>query len=197
MSEEERRQILKMLQDGKISAEEAMRLMKALEAAPAEEDGPRPDAGDPDLGRLAERARSLWRIPVWIGIVLTVVSGGLMYLALRSSGYGFWFYCTWLPFLLGVLVLSIGAASRTARWVFVNIRQKPGERPQRITFGLPLPLGLAAWFLRTFGGRIPDLKKTHVDEMLVALERTTSSSEPLVLDVQDDEDGEHVQVYLG
>lgn len=204
MSSEEQKQILKMLDEGKITPEEAMRLIKALEEAgeAGEPDEVIPPAGepsrpDPDLGRLADKARSLWLIPLWIGVAITVISGGLMYLALERSGYGFWFYCSWLPFLLGVLVLSIGAASRTARWVFVNIRQKPGEKPQRITFGLPLPLRPVAWFLRTFGDKIPELKNTHADEMIVAIEKTTSSNEPLMVDVHDEDDGEHVQVYLG
>jgi hypothetical protein len=203
MSSEERQQILKMVEEGKISPEEAMRLMKALDDAAADEPDEiiaplgEPSRPDPDLGRLADKARSLWLIPLWIGIGVTVISGGLMSSAIQRSGYGFWFYCAWLPFLLGVLLLSIGAASRTARWLFINVHQKPGEKPQRIRFGFPLPLGLTAWFLRTFGDRIPDLKDTHADEMIAALEQTTSSSQPLMINVQDDDDGEHVQVYIG
>jgi hypothetical protein len=56
---------------------------------------------------------------------------------------------------------------------------------------------LAAWFLRTFGRYIPNLEKTAADEILVALEQTTSSDSPLVVNVDEGDDGEKVQVYIG
>ncbi len=67
-----------------------------------------------------------------------------------------------------MIVAAIG--SRKARWIFVDVHQKPGEKPARIFLGFPLPLKLAAWFLRTFGHYIPDLKKTNVDEVIQIVE---------------------------
>jgi hypothetical protein len=44
---------------------------------------------------------------------------------------------------------------------------------------------------------VPQLKDTGVDDLIIALRDSTSHDEPFFVDVQDDEDGERVQVYLG
>jgi hypothetical protein len=143
-----------------------------------------------------ERFRSFWQLPMFVGVGITVVSAALMALALQNTGYGFWFYCTWLPFLAGVAVIALAWASRTARWLHLRIYQKPGERPQRIFISLPLPLGLLAWFLRTFRGRIEGLRETNVEELIEAL-RYTGPNQPLTISVDDSDDGEHVEIYIG
>lgn len=205
MSSDERKRILKMVEDGKITADEAVTLIQALESDSPDETPPleaetTPGDGsepDPGLAATAEKARSLWRIPLWIGIALTVASALLMYVTMSKAGYNFWFYCLWLPFLTGVAVTALGAASRTMRWLFLHVEQKPGEHPQKFTLGFPLPLRLAGWFLRNFGHKIPDLKKTNVDEIIQVLDATGTVNAPLIVNVEDDEDGERVQVFIG
>jgi hypothetical protein len=102
-----------------------------------------------------------------------------------------------LPLLLGVLLIGMAAGSRTARWLYVDVRGKPGEGPRHIFLGFPLPLKLAAWLLRTFGSYIPDLKKTNVDEVIEILETGLSGDAPLVVNVDEGEEGEKVRVYIG
>ena len=206
MSTEEKKHILKMVEDGKITPEEAIDLINALDENSAEgaEDASYPEADptseyEPDEGldAIAEKVRGLWYIPLWIGVGITALSGLFMFWAMQSSGFGFWFYCSWLPFLLGVLVIALASGSRTSRWLFLRVKQAPGETPQNITLGFPLPLGLAGWGLRNFGHMIPKLNKTGVDEVLLALDEMPSGDTPLIVDVHDDEDGEHVQVFIG
>jgi len=57
--------------------------------------------------------------------------------------------------------------------------------------------GLTAWFLRTFGHTIPGMKNTNVDEIIQILDATGKSGAPLIINANDNEDGEHVQVYIG
>ena len=206
MSSEERRKILEMVEDGKITAAQAVTLMKALEEDEPEAEIPpfETEAGtgsvpepDPLLAATAEKVRSLWQIPLWIGIGLTVMSAALMYLVMSSAGYNFWFYCLWLPLLAGVALTALGATSRTMRWLFVRVDQKPGEHPQKIVLGFPLPLRLAGWFLRTFGHKIPNLDKTNADEILQILDASGAAGTPLIVNVEDEEDGERVQVFIG
>ncbi len=206
MTDEAQRHILAMLEAGKISAEEAARLMQALDGNPARDEEPAfeaeadPSSGfeaDDGLAATAAKVRGFWRIPLWIGVGVTVMGGLLMYWAMQASGLGFWFYCAWLPFLLGVLVIALSAASRTSRWLFVRVEQAPGESPHKIVFGFPLPLRATAWGLRNFGHMIHGLDATSVDEVLQALAETPSGDAPLIIDVHDDEDGEHVQVLIG
>ena len=97
MSSEERQQILKMVEDGKVSADEAMKLMKALDessvemeiieaplsalgtGAPASSSGPEAESNSkkpnaPEFEEVADRARRIWQIPLWIGVTITVLS---------------------------------------------------------------------------------------------------------------------------
>jgi hypothetical protein len=231
MTDQEREIVLKMIEEGKITPEEGLKLMNALHtpaedeqpAAPAEAaagfsaepaagSGPgtgeaKPEAekssfeSDPRIARVKSTARRFWQIPLWIGIMITVGTALGMYFILRGPGMNFWFFCLTAPLLLGVLVMATAAGSRKARWIFVDVQQKPGERPQRIFLGFPLPLKFTAWFLRTFKNKIPDLKNEigdkPIEEIIEVMDQSFTSDEPLVVNVDEGEDGEKVQVYIG
>jgi hypothetical protein len=95
-----------------------------------------------------------------------------------------------------VAAITLGAWSRTARWLFVRVQNHHADgRPRNILLGFPLPIGLAGWFLRTFGRHIDGLKHTNVDEVVQAISLTKNIKEPLIVNVN--EDGERVQVYIG
>jgi hypothetical protein len=80
----------------------------------------------------------------------------------------------------------------------VNVdRRQAHDGPRNITLAFPLPLGLAAWFLRNFGSAIRGMKNTNVDEIIQVLDATGKSGAPLIINANDNEDGEHVQVYIG
>jgi hypothetical protein len=198
-----------MIEDGKISAEEGLKLMQALEQNPADDARPAdPGRGgaptessgleaDPRLAGLKASALRLWQIPLWIGVLVVLASAVGMYLLLEGAGIGFWFYFLILPILVGALLIAVGVGSRTARWLFVDVRGKHGRGPSRIFLGFPLPLKLAAWFLRTFGGYIGELKQTNLDEVIQILETGWSGDEPLVVNVDQGEGGEKVRVTIG
>ncbi|HUH95735.1 MAG TPA: hypothetical protein VLZ89_00130 [Anaerolineales bacterium] len=221
MSSEERQQILKMVEDGRIRAEEAMELMKALDESPVEmeiiEAAPAPSSGAseraqgqpetgsdskkpnaPEFEEVARRARRIWQIPLWIGVLITVLSAYWMDALVNTSNYGFWFYVAWLPLVVGILIIGLFASSQTARWLYVNVQQAEGSGgPHNITFGLPIPLGLAGWFLRNFGNNIEGLRRANVDEIIEILSKGISAKEPLIIHVDEGEHGERVQVYIG
>ncbi|MBI5933000.1 MAG: hypothetical protein HY867_04780 [Chloroflexi bacterium] len=205
MSSEEQRRILKMVEDGKISADEAMTLIRALEQNPDEAEvevfeaapsaGPAVEA--PEFEEVKQRARKFAMIPLWIGVGITVLFAGLMFSAIQNQGFGFWFYCLSFPFLFGVLLMALSAGGRYARWMFVDVRQKPGETPGRITFGFPVPLGIVAWVLRNFGHHIKGLDSPDAArEIASMMNKTISSDSPLIVNV-DDDDGTKVRVYIG
>jgi hypothetical protein len=202
MTDSERQQVLKMVEDGKITAEEGLKLMQALDEDSTAEEIEIVEAGqaagqvksDPDFDHKLDRFRRLWMIPLGAGILLTVASAWWMYAALQSSGLGFWFYFSWLPFLLGVALVAIGFDSRTSRWIYVDVQQKPGETPQRIL--ISFPLSPVTWLVSLFGSYIPAEQKGAVDDVMRAIFKSTKSDEPLLVDVHD-EDGQRVQVYIG
>ncbi len=214
MSSEERKQILQMVEAGKITAEQALSLIKELEQDSAEAESEADETGTgsgsgfeagfsssdsaPELERTAAHARRLWQIPLWIGVAFTVLSAFGMYSIMQSAGPNFWFYCLMTPLFFGVAVIAFAAWSRSAQWLFVNVdRSRSDDGPKRIFLGFPLPLGLAGWFLRTFGNHIEGLRHTNVDEVVSAISTAQTIREPLIVNVDDSDDGERVQVYIG
>jgi hypothetical protein len=214
MTEEERNQVLKMVEDGKISPEEGLKLIQVLDQPPEDQEtSSKPEDGepskphvsfeqssfavDPRIEKVKSTVRRLWQIPLWIGIATTVISAFGMFKLMDAGKTNFWFYFLILPLLLGVALVAAAVGSRKAHWLFVNVQQKPGERPNRIFLGFPLPLKLTAWFLRTFGHNIPELRKTNVDEVIQVIETGFTADEPLVVNVDEGEEGERVQVYIG
>jgi len=202
MSTEERRKILQMVADGKINAEEAASLMRTLEeSAEAEVDvlEAAPGSGGAGSGaaefdQVRERAKLFALIPLWSGVILTVFSAWWMYSIQQNAGLNFWFFCVFMLFLLGVLLIAV---SGSARWLYVNVdRSQRADWPKNITIALPLPLGLVGWFLKNFGSHIEGLKKTTVDEVLMAVSTAKLVTEPLIIHV-DDDGGERVQVFIG
>jgi hypothetical protein len=206
MSSDEQKQILKMVEDGTISADEAMQLIKALDEIPAEDEVEviEAEAGTDQEGSVGSefeevkaRARRFAMIPVWIGVAFTVLGAYWMYALVQNANYGFWFFCAWFPLLLGILLLAFSAGGMSSRWLYVNVDQEPGEWPQHITLGFPIPLGIIGWFLRNFGHSIRGMDQTNVDEILTALSLANNLDEPLIVNVDEGEHGERVQVYIG
>jgi hypothetical protein len=209
MSSEERKKILQMVEGGKISAQEAASLMRALDAdadsVQAEMKVFQTEAASgfegrdaPEFEEVKSRARRFAMIPLWIGVFLAVMSAWGIYSIQQNAGVNFWFFCLMVPLLLGVLLIALGAGGQGSKWLYVNVdRRKAHEWPQNITLGFPLPLGLTAWFLRNFGHNIRSMRKTNVDEIIQVLDATGKSSAPFIVNVNDNEDGEHVQVYIG
>jgi len=209
MSSEERKKILQMVEEGKISAEEAASLMRALETDASEAQievfEAEPTSGfagsetsAPEFEEVKARARRFAMIPLWVGILVAVLSSWGMYTIQMNSGVNFWFFCLLLPLFLGVLLIVIGAGGQSSRWLYVNVDRRYAEDgPRNITLGFPLPLGLTSWFLRTFGHNIHGMSNTNVDDIIQILDATQKSGDPFIVNVNDDEDGEHVQVYIG
>lgn len=206
--DDSRMQILRMIEAGKITADEGFRLLGAMgkgdPAAPAPASAEphqktgrdqKTPPGDPQI----RRWRNWWLIPMFAGVGILVLGALAMYSAIQSSGYGLWFLCAWAPFLGGVAITALAWASRTSRWVHLRVDRNEGEGewPHRIAISLPIPLKVIAWAIRRFGGRIPALERTSVDELLTAIDATATPETPIFIDVHEGEKGERVQVYIG
>ena len=209
MSSEERRKILQMVEEGKISAEDAANLMRAIEADQPEAaieviqperaySAAGSETAAPEFEEVKARARRLAMIPLWVGVIITVICAWGIYEILNDFGTNYWWICLLFPLFIGILLIAIGAGGPNTRWLYVNVDRRYAEDwPRNITLGFPLPLGLTSWFLRNFGQNIHGLGRTNVDDIIQILDATKKSEGPLIVNVDDDEDGEHVQVYIG
>lgn len=212
MSSEERKKILQMVADGKISAEEAANLMRALDESAEEEASADPEvimaeptskeerSAAPEIDAVRLRAHRFSGAFLWIGILMTVFTAWWMFSIQQNSGLNFWFYCLGMPLAFGILLIALGAGSRSSRWLYVNVdrsQSRDQDWPQNISLAFPLPLNLTAWFIRMFGNRIDGLKDKNVNEVAKLVTLLKETRDPFVVHVDDSDDGEKVQVFIG
>lgn len=215
---DERMQILHMIEEKQITSEEGIKLLEALttaeenvleQAAAADESNASVlpsvmETSPPESGAFEEAPtdhatlpdfagfRHLWLIPLAVGGALGAMGLGFIVLIQIASPGNFFLLCGGMPLLLGLTTILLAFWSRTARWLHIRIR---GE--QRISLSFPLPLRLTGWVLRVARPYVPQLEKTGLDEVILALDESLTGEEGFYVDVQDGEDGEHVQVYIG
>jgi hypothetical protein len=188
-SEQNDKDILRQLETGEIDVDEAVRRLE-------EDDSPPPPiAQDPPEASGFEPPshwQHWWLIPLMVGLVMLV--GGYW---LGTLG-GAWWICAAPTLILGLIVVTLAAISTSAPWVHVRVRGHEAGTGTNVRVSLPLPLGLTSFVLRRFGHLASDkLDKTMVDEILVALEGNLKGGDPIFIEVDDDESGEKVEVYLG
>lgn len=213
--EEERKRILELLGRGQISVDDAERLLRAL-AQPQEEAVPEGAAAAgtqtvaPAVAEPAARAtpetvqsapgeppaswRRYWIWPLLAGGTVLLIGALIMGLVYATGAAPGWRVCGWLPMIMGLSAMVLAWWSRTATWLHLRISE-PGSR--RLAISLPLPLTLAAWALRLARPYVPQLKDTAVDELILTLRDSGGAGQPLYIDVADEEEGEHVQIYIG
>jgi hypothetical protein len=192
--EVERLRILEMVDAGQIDTEEASRLLAAL--GTTQESGPDLNASPAaeELLRRKTRWSRYWIYPLAAGGAVMLL-GSLLTVWLVSADLTLAVCaCGWFPVFLGFLVMLLAWWSRSARWLHLRITEA-GRR--KIALSFPLPLSLVAWVLRLAQPFIPQLSETGMDDLLIALRDTELDGEALFIDVQNEEDGEHVQLYFG
>jgi hypothetical protein len=187
-------QVLKMLQAGQITVEDAAKLLSALTPATeesAEEPIDRPPA--PPAPPTEDRWSRFWIYPLMAGGGVLLLGAMVMGLVNITGAARGWLVCGWLPMILGAIVVLLAFWTRRAKWLHLRVQEKGGRR---IAISLPLPLTLTAWLLRIAQPFVPQLKDTGVDDLIIAL-RDNPRGEPISIDVKDGRDGEQVQLYFG
>lgn len=203
--EPNRLEILKKVENGEISLDVASKLLADIEQSgeinesivPPTFDNNEADFPKPEKIKKPAWANIFWIIPIFLGVLLTIFSSTWLYQNYESSGLGFKFWLTWIPFLIGVFLIYLGWALQRAKWIHVNIKQPEGKSPRRIFIALPLPLQFLGLFLKIFKGKIPSgTSSFDFEELMDTIEKQITKDEPLFLDVND-EDGTKVEVYIG
>jgi hypothetical protein len=204
--DESRDRVLNMLQEGKISAEEAAELLEALDAA----DGPTPEPVAPesvvqpvnysvraDLPPDLARFRRYWQIPFFGALALLILTGLWLRSLYRSSdgsvtlGFG----CVLSLFILMTGLTLLALLSRRAPWVHIRVQEADGSR---VAISLPLPIQLARWGLQMARGYVGPAVQDHLDTAAAFLDAAAQDpgGEPLTISVNDD-DGDRVRIYIG
>jgi len=195
--------ILKRIEAGELSAQDGVRLLNELAQAQTSEPEPQVIQPEPFAAESASASplqvprgfSRFWLYPLWAGVGTLVLGAILLYAVYGTrAGWG-WALCGWPLFALGVLVTVMAWWLRTARWVHVRVR---GKDAARVSVSLPLPIKPTAWVIKIVKPFVPQFKDTGVDEAILGLaDALKEGTEPLYVDVNDDDSGEHVQVYIG
>jgi hypothetical protein len=218
MVRKQRLKILKMVEAGDITLDQASRLLEELENAPLQpsfdsiENPPlvlpdqegasetrqpeviEADMPENDLPRLNHWKR-WWAIPFAISVVVMALGALGMFFGWQAAQFGVGFVLSWFPFVLGILGMVMFWSSRSMRWLHLRIHQKNGKKPETIAISLPIPFGIATWVLRNFNQFMPvEVQGKHLDVMLDEFEKTISPETPFHLWV--DEDGEQVEIAI-
>jgi len=190
--------ILEKVNLGTLSADEAAHLLagegtQASDEQAFPDDEPAPESPPSISEAELEKWKQWWTIPLYVGVGVVVLATFWINSAYQNSGYGFWFFCAWVPMLIGLILMGLAWGSRSGPWIHVRVR---GPK-ERVAVSIPAPLGLTGWVLNNFGHLIPHLERTAVDEILTALEQSHKSNAPLYVQVDEGDDGERVEVFIG
>jgi hypothetical protein len=179
--------VLRKLDQGKIDVEEAERLL--MEKTPSV-------GGESDWSVSEDRlrTRSWWLILFAIGFGFLVFGWGVATLG------GWWWLLAGPLLLVGIVLALLGVASMQSPWAQIRIFNDKGRRSHRFTIGLPIPIRMATWGLKNFGHYAPQLDRTDVDEILLALdelENNLAQGPPIYVDITEGDNGEHIEVNMG
>ncbi len=187
--------ILQQLEDGKIDAQEALRLFESEPQQSATADAVTTTRmPDPAI----QKWKRWWLLPFGIGVGVTVLGAALMYSALNMWGVGFGVFFASLIFFCGVIIMALGGWARTARWVHVRVDTGKDEYPRHIAISFPISAQVVSWGLR-FAAKRKNVnasdKLRAVSEVIAMLDQGVSPDAPLY--VEANEGKEHVQVFIG
>ena len=216
---EEKQEIMQMVQDGVISTEEAYKLLRAIDDEGAveeladeqveksanidEETSAMPDEAIPPKGEALpsenapdfERFRGFWQMPFTIALA-TLIVFGVLYMALMRSTDGIMTSGTRFLLnivLLAALVMALAWLAKNARWLHVRVQSADGERFQ---ISLPFSARVLRWGMDLGRGYVSAEVRGYinrVDAMLAAWEQNPDQ-EPLSINIAG---GGKVQVFVG
>jgi hypothetical protein len=198
--DDERERILRMVQAGKLSAEDGGHLLDTIEGAESEEDrAPEPAerAGDSGLSESSPRSWGhYWLYLLAMGIGVALLGMSLIIWLQSQLGFTFWSVCCSLPLIFGLFVVAIAAWSTQASWVHVRVTDLEDER-RNVAVSVPLPITLTILALRITRHFVREMPDQGIEEVLGELRGGRRPSTPLMVDVYDDKEHKRVQVRIG
>jgi hypothetical protein len=203
--DESKLEILKKVESGVLSIEEGSDLLGILDNAEVKKAAPEivRDGGDEfsepmEAPKVSGCWKAAWSMILLGGAVLTAFSAFWVYQGYEAKGFGWAFWLSWIPLVLGVLIMIGGWILLESPWLHVRIHQKEEKKDVNIVLSLPVPLGLAKWVFKTFGEHMPvEVQDKHIPELLDEIEASLKKGEPFHVQVDDEKDGAKVEIFMG
>jgi hypothetical protein len=134
--------------------------------------------------------KSLWSIPLWLGIVFMGLSGYWLYSSYGSSGLGVGFWFAFFFLFLSTAIVFFGWRLIAGRWLVLNISSKKEDKTEEAKIWIPFPIHFANWALRNFGNYMPDdVKNKNYQQVIADLDSSLPDGQPFQVDI--DEEGWH------
>ncbi len=204
-NEESQFEILKKVQEGLLTPEEGSELLGILEGKrrePADE-SPEPKVDVVRSPLQAEKPegsgvwRALWSIPMWLGVIITVLAAYGMYSGYEAAGFSWGFFLSSIPLVLGIVLVYAGARLLESRWMHIVVNSNEEGKREHIDIQVPFPISFLSWIVRTFGKHMSaEVRNSHLDEILDEIDASMDRNEPFEVHVDSDEDGKKIGVVI-
>lgn len=202
--DESKLEILKKVENGTLSVEEGSDLLGILDNAKWKSPEPEIVGNGGEVFPEPEESpkvsgcwKAAWSMILLGGAVLTAFSAFWAYQGFQNKGFGWGFWLSWIPLVMGVFLMIGGWILIESPWLHVRIHSQEEKKKKNIVLSLPIPFGLARWVFKTFGAVMPeDVRNKGIPEMLDEIEATLKIGEPFHIQIDDDEDGSKVEVLM-
>lgn len=201
-TDENKLEILRKVENGTLSVEEGADLIGIIESAEKSQGDGAKDAPVQAMEPMEKHEASgcwkaAWSIFLLGGAVLTAFSAFWIYQGYRENGFGWGFWLSWIPLVLGVLLMLFGWTLMESPWMHVRVRSEEGAKPAVFVFSMPVPINLARWVMTTFRNLMPaEVQQKGILEILDQMETAINQGEPFVIQVDDNKDGNKVDIFI-
>ncbi len=203
-TDEQKLEILRKVENGSLSVEEGAELIGQLEQG--EDTQPQPEVLDsmPPIAPIQNPAASgcwkaAWSMILVGGAILTGFSAYWIYQGYQRSGFGWGFWLSWIPLVIGVGLMIFGWALMESPWMHVRVESKDEYKTGLYVFSMPVPFNIARWALNNFGQYIKPTGGMDTDSILILIDQAEESirrGEPFRVQVDEEEDGTKVDVFI-
>lgn len=180
-------EVLDHLEQGKISVEQAVQLLEALEGGSVRIAQANAKAGEERLELLG----FWWLLPLTAGIFLTLLGGWLAWLG------GLWWLLAAPSLALGLTSITLAFLRDQLPWANIRIQTGSDTWPRRIQIGFPFPVAIGAWALEVFGHWIPSMDRGTVEQLAYVLRKLDLKATPISVFVDEGQPSERVEIYIG
>ena len=204
--EDKKLEILRKVENGTIGIEEGADLIAGLEgdserqgsSVSSDPSDPLPPVEPLQKHETSGCWKAAWSMILVGGAVLSGFSAFWMYQGYEKRGLGWGFWLSWLPMLIGIAFMLLGWALMESPWMHVKIHGRDHNKSKGIfVFSMPVPFNIARWVMNNFGQYMPD--EVNAEEVLEILNQAESSirkGEPFQVQVDTEEDGTKVDVFI-
>jgi hypothetical protein len=201
-TEETKLEILKKVENGTLTIDEGSELLGMMERAEEKQTTPQiPEFQPPEESKKKNEVtgcmKALLSMIMVGGAILAAFSAFWVYLGYKNDGLGWGFWLSWIPLLVGVVLMIIGWALMESPWMHLKIHFKEKGTQAGLDFSMPIPFNIARWFFKNFSRFIPEkLRDIDFVEVIDQAEESIKNGEPFEIQIDEEKKGSKVDINI-